>query len=483
MKIDNIHNKKSPIKCLEPSIVMTSDWFKRWQRYRYLHVMDNNGQYHSLDFHEYKTHPRLANYLYSICAVTLDSLDNFGFGPQGEIREPLFYAFKCGHCALCREAKSKEYQFRATAETNTYPLNPLFLTITYNDASLPADGVSLDDLQKYFKRLRWRLDKVYGLPTDFRYLAVSEYGTKKGRPHYHVILWNFPVDKFKSERQAYSCIRFAWLDYKLDERGKRRYVNAVRNGKSFRFPAMRSRGGIKILPVLDGCVGYITKYFGKDSGNICNYKNKTFLVSSRGKGGIGSSWILQQKEFVDANPGVQLQCVDPNSNTTFKSGITGYLKNILYPSKSRHYGRYYSLASRMALALERLRVIQHYARPYEKFFQEFRADKSLQPIYRGLRYFYFHTDLEYLKTQYTFYHYSKADYNQLATDFKNELALLVFGWSILKDQIEELNYSFYLRNKWIKDAADKAPVQYYDLESEQDRYDYNFQKYYEKCYF
>lgn len=61
-----------------------------------------------------------------------------------------------------------------------------FLTLTYNDAFLPDDySVSVRELQLFMKRLR------KALPVKVRFFACGEYGDKKGRPHYHVLLFGY----------------------------------------------------------------------------------------------------------------------------------------------------------------------------------------------------------------------------------------------------------------------------------------------------
>lgn len=66
-----------------------------------------------------------------------------------------------------------------------------FATLTYNDDMLPRVQINdysiryadISDLQKMFKRLR--KDNAFGVP--FRYFAVSELGSKRGRPHFHIL--------------------------------------------------------------------------------------------------------------------------------------------------------------------------------------------------------------------------------------------------------------------------------------------------------
>lgn len=67
-----------------------------------------------------------------------------------------------------------------------------FATLTYNKESLPHIGVStgfdipfadVHDLQNCFKRIR--NNNLFTRP--FKYLFVSELGSKRGRPHFHVL--------------------------------------------------------------------------------------------------------------------------------------------------------------------------------------------------------------------------------------------------------------------------------------------------------
>lgn len=61
----------------------------------------------------------------------------------------------------------------------------LFVTLTYSPECLPPGGSLVKaDLQKFFKRLRRRLE-----PRKVRYYASGEYGDLFGRPHYHAIVF------------------------------------------------------------------------------------------------------------------------------------------------------------------------------------------------------------------------------------------------------------------------------------------------------
>lgn len=63
----------------------------------------------------------------------------------------------------------------------------VFVTLTY--ANEPSEGsLEIRDAQLFLKRLRKRLAGE-NRPRRIRYFLCGEYGTEKGRPHYHAILF------------------------------------------------------------------------------------------------------------------------------------------------------------------------------------------------------------------------------------------------------------------------------------------------------
>jgi len=62
-----------------------------------------------------------------------------------------------------------------------------FVTMTYNDDHMPANGsLSKDELQRFFKRLRKRLAES---GRRMKYFASGEYGDQTVRPHYHAVMF------------------------------------------------------------------------------------------------------------------------------------------------------------------------------------------------------------------------------------------------------------------------------------------------------
>lgn len=107
----------------------------------------------------------------------------------GEITVP------CGKCLSCLQNKRADWTFRIKEELK-HSSSAHFVTLTYDDDNIPWSdhGNTLDktDLQKWLKRLRINQHRREPDSDKIRYYAVGEYGEKKDRPHYHVILFNSP---------------------------------------------------------------------------------------------------------------------------------------------------------------------------------------------------------------------------------------------------------------------------------------------------
>lgn len=100
----------------------------------------------------------------------------------------------CGRCIGCLKRNATDWVTRIVNECSLHVDNCI-LHLTYDYSHLPADGsVKLRDLQLFFKRLRKRLGNV-----RIRYFACGEYGDKKQRPHYHVIIFGWKPSDLQLE--------------------------------------------------------------------------------------------------------------------------------------------------------------------------------------------------------------------------------------------------------------------------------------------
>jgi len=104
------------------------------------------------------------------------------------------YVVPCGKCPECLNRKCSDWMFRLDKELER-STNPLFITLTYATEHLTFGEISPTlvkrDTQLFFKNLRYKIEQKYGKETQkIKYFLVGEYGTRKGRPHYHIIMFN-----------------------------------------------------------------------------------------------------------------------------------------------------------------------------------------------------------------------------------------------------------------------------------------------------
>lgn len=129
---------------------------------------------------------------YKMCLFPINAeLQEFGrpkFTPEGALKLP------CGKCTECRSARAVEWAIRAKHEIALHDENS-FLTLTYNNESLPSNFIDRDPFQKFMKRLRKHTK------SPLRYMVSHEYGSKTKRPHHHAIIfgWN-PKGQYEPTR-------------------------------------------------------------------------------------------------------------------------------------------------------------------------------------------------------------------------------------------------------------------------------------------
>jgi len=116
----------------------------------------------------------------------------------------------CGKCIPCLEKKRNDWSVRIQEQMNKSETSR-FLTLTYNPGNLPyseetgSPTLEKSHLQLFLKQLRNYLKQGISTTNHFGksvktpkidvklvYFAQGEYGAQKNRPHYHMILFNFP---------------------------------------------------------------------------------------------------------------------------------------------------------------------------------------------------------------------------------------------------------------------------------------------------
>jgi len=207
------------------------------------------------------------------------------FAGQKSLIEGTLYSVPCGVCIGCRIDRAEAWAIRATHEARMakydWPGQPgsCFLTLTYSPELVPTDySVRKEVMQRFLKRLRKRL----GVPV--RYLLCGEYGERRGRPHFHVLLFGF----------EFLADRYLW--------------RTVRGNQLFRSPLLEelwTEGSAEIGSVTYQSARYVAGYVVKKLGGAKadeaywrvspvdgeTYKVEPEFATMSLKPGLGESWF------------------------------------------------------------------------------------------------------------------------------------------------------------------------------------------------
>lgn len=180
-----------------------------------------------------------------------------------------------------------------------------FITLTYDTSHVPITdkgfmSLSLRDLQLFFKRLRKSVyhqqetcvqnclpvsSSLYGGSSKIKYYAVGEYGGKSLRPHYHLILFNCPIE----------LIQPAW-----------------------------DLGGVHYGTVSGASIGYCLKYMCKDQ-----------IIGKHG------DWDDRKPEFSVMSKGLGLSYLTPAMRAWHKADLDQRMYVPLMDGKKIAMPRYY----------------------------------------------------------------------------------------------------------------------------------------------
>ncbi|QCQ84995.1 replication initiator protein [Blackfly microvirus SF02] len=190
----------------------------------------------------------------------------------------------CGRCHGCRLDRSSRWALRCMHERRLHKQSS-FLTLTYNNQNLPADGTLLKrDLQLFMKRLR-KADSMPVVMVDgininsIRFFACGEYGDENNRPHYHVLLFNRDFDDRKF--------------YKKSKAGENLYT-------SKKVEELWPIGFNTVGDVSYESCAYVARYVlkkmqGPKADDHYAGREQEFVLMSR-RPGIGSAWFDKYHE-------------------------------------------------------------------------------------------------------------------------------------------------------------------------------------------
>lgn len=209
-----------------------------------------------------------------------------------------YYTVGCGLCTECKLKRGKDRASRMYMETISQGLdNAHFVTLTYDDLHLPmnthvtSDGEiitshSLDKkiIQNFNKRIR--KDLFGNEKGDLRYVAIGEYGDKNGRPHYHIIYWNLPLEDLKP-------------DFEPTQTGKMQYTSEWLESFWWYDKPGDLIGRVRISEVEQASIAYVARYVQKKLYGDERFKydelgvEPPFILQSKG---IGKEFLLKHKD-------------------------------------------------------------------------------------------------------------------------------------------------------------------------------------------
>ena len=177
----------------------------------------------------------------------------------------------CKKCLECRYKRALRWSARLLKETNEW-YRASIVTLTYDNNNLPSDGlIDYSHIQHFITSLRNSTrfrDATTGKRTTkpLKYFAMCEYGTKNGRPHYHIILYGYDFDD-------------AIYSRRLSTKKTPQYVSSTLN-------SLWDRG--------IATVGKFSASNKSAARYVCNYGTKYSPHNKQGQSqGLGKKWMLE----------------------------------------------------------------------------------------------------------------------------------------------------------------------------------------------
>lgn len=295
--------------CKTPYLIINPYWKNHTKEYPLLNINGRSGSYivDIIDgFDSVYFSPKK-------WGATPDNIESYyAYNVSGECIN-MYITVPCGHCLECLKTKQTSLQSRMLLEQLRYKdVPPLFLTLTYDDAHLPADGVSVRDCQLFLKRFR----KNYPQYKHFRYIIFSEYGSLRKRPHYHAIFYGIDLDTVldtsKDHNHKYNLKKYSAFCAAIKDSWQNGYI----------YIKTTDSGGFR----------YVSKYVTK-FGDVPHGKTSCFYLASRGStGGIGSGCLLDEQFIKNALISKDCRVEFKVLGVLHRIQIPKYVRDKIYPN-------------------------------------------------------------------------------------------------------------------------------------------------------
>lgn len=242
-----------------------------------------------------------------------------------------FIQVPCQKCLECRIQYARTWADRCVLEAKQYKHN-YFVTLTYDDYFLPnRNSLEPKDVQLFMKRLR---KKFKG--TKIRFLLSGEYGDVSFRPHYHLLLFNLPLNDL-----SYQFERKEVVDVDLTT-GKPIFgpylkYNMVGNKKDMMFSKtiyeLWNMGNISVQTFNYDTAAYVSQYVTKK----CNPNNAKLydelkiypeFIRMSNRPGIGAQYF---EDHDDGSYGLS-KLIIPQDGEAHLSSVPRYFDKLLLKS-------------------------------------------------------------------------------------------------------------------------------------------------------
>lgn len=260
----------------------------------------------------------------------------------------------CRTCIGCRLDYARNWANRMLLELDHHNGKAVFVTLTYNDASIPINHSKLDfdgfaplslegqlcprDVELWLKRVR----KFYRY-TKIRYYLCGEYGDHTHRPHYHAILFGLCMDDFDG---LYPVMR--------NELGQLSYSCAS-------MESLWGNGYILIAPAEYRTFAYVSRYvikksygYRQDNDPMLKYYEPEFSRMSR-RPGLGAYYLVDHPEYCADNPNVKIA----SGGSWHDIPIPSQLLDILAKDDPQRVFEYRSTRRQLADDNLTLKLMQH----------------------------------------------------------------------------------------------------------------------------
>lgn len=201
----------------------------------------------------------------------------------------------CQKCESCRLDYSKEWMQRCMLEQKMWSYNEM-LTLTYDEQNVPktkgcdlktgevvvVNTLKKKDVEKFLKDLR-RYWKHHYDEDNIRFYMCGEYGELHGRPHYHLLMFNFNV-----RDKEY---------YKKSQKGFDMYHSKI-------IERIWGKGHIELNEITPETCAYVARYVlkkQKGTGAKSYYETKGIVpeyTNGSRKPGIGAKYFEENMDKI-----------------------------------------------------------------------------------------------------------------------------------------------------------------------------------------